>query len=350
MGCINSKVIENPHYKPNAGNGFVKQTPRDRRLGGVEIPCGYCEWCVRRRRNEWKQRITEEAIKSPFGYGYFITLSLSEESMDELIEAAGSDEVNECAKVAVRRFTERWRKKWGKAPRHWMVAEIGSKRTERLHFHGLLWCSKEQLDSLAEIWGKGNVWAEKARGERTANYIVKYITKPDKKHPGLKMRMYVSQKIGAGYLESKRAKRARFQGRHTEAWYYGIDGKRAGMASYYRRRIYSDAEREDLRLYGMEEPDCIIGGRKIKNWRTSGLAEWQEVVKRLRIESLEAGYKPFARRRYGVRNGGLYKRKLSDKEIPSDKKIKILMEEFAINEIRSVNLWDRQYCLNMLKI
>lgn len=340
MGCINSRTIANPHYKPNKGNGFVEQKPRDKRLGGVEIPCGYCEWCVRRRRKEWKQRIHEEARNNAYGYGYFITLSLSDESMDELIEIAKTDEVNECAKVAVRRFTERWRKKYGKAPRHWMVAEIGTKSTERLHFHGLLWCSKEEIATLAEIWGKGNVWAEKARGEQTANYIVKYITKPDPKHPGLRMRMYVSQKIGAGYLDTTRAKRARFNGRKTEAWYYGADGKRAGMAAYYRRRIYSDFEREELRLFGMEEEDCTVGGRKIKNWRTSGLAEWQEVIARLRKESLEAGYRPFRRRRYGVRNGGVYKRNLSEAEIPSEVRMKKMMEKFAKEEINALSLQD----------
>ena len=37
------------------------------------------------------------------------------------------------ATLAVRRFLERWRKKYKKSVKHWFVTELGGKFTERIH-------------------------------------------------------------------------------------------------------------------------------------------------------------------------------------------------------------------------
>ena len=71
---------------------------------------------------------------------HFVTLTFSNESIIALSNEIGDNEANDIASLAVRRFTERWRKKYKKAPRHWLITELGhpnekgkGKSTERLH-------------------------------------------------------------------------------------------------------------------------------------------------------------------------------------------------------------------------
>ena len=57
---------------------------------------------------------------------------------------------NKIATLAVRRFLERWRKKYKKSVRHWLVTELGQKNTEHLHLHGIIWTDKGE--EINKIW------------------------------------------------------------------------------------------------------------------------------------------------------------------------------------------------------
>lgn len=59
--------------------------------------------------------------------------------------------------------------------------------------------------------------------ERTINYIIKYITKVDKKHKGYKQRTFVSKGLGAAYIE-KNKKKHQFNGEDTITYYKTSNG------------------------------------------------------------------------------------------------------------------------------
>lgn len=303
--CLNTRIIRNRHYSPTLKNKGIVPIAIDERLKGVEIPCGWCSECARSKRKEWRQRLKEEAISSEYGYGYFATLSISEEKMDELVKIAGTEEANEIARIAVRRFTERWRKKYRRTIRHWAVTELGGNSTERLHLHAVLWVSKEEAREVGRIWGYGNVWIERSRGEATGAYVVKYLCKVDAKHKGFRGRMFTSKNIGAGYLISERARKNRYRGSKTYLKYEDGRNKKEALANYYKRKMYSDEEREVLRLVRMDEGKRFWGGVEIE-----GSLEDPKILERVksilrvrRREDAIAGYEKTKRRKYTCRGG-----------------------------------------------
>lgn len=297
----------NPKFRENAKNKGVVPTPRDNRLRAVSIPCGWCKQCVRAKRKEWRNRLKEEAIMSPYGYGYFVTLSISEERMDKLVKDAG-DNANKVAALAVRRWTERWRQEKRKPMRHWMVTEIGQNNTERVHLHGIVWGTKKEVDEMIKKWGYGNVWVERSRGEMTVNYVVKYLTKKDEKHPGFKGRMLASKGLGKAYVESNRAKRNAFkEGGKTDTGYYTIGKKEGYLNQYWRKKLYSDEEREEIRIGAMDEGTIWIGGELVKkDDELKWLRRWIDWATEERERGIREGY-PMSKKRvqYTARGGNI---------------------------------------------
>ena len=70
--------------------------------------------------------------------GKFITLTFSNEELDKLIQETGIQESNAVATIAVRRFLERWRKKYKKSVKHFLITELGHNGTERIHIYSNL--------------------------------------------------------------------------------------------------------------------------------------------------------------------------------------------------------------------
>ena len=54
--CKNKIIIKNKRYQPTKKNGYTKETPRDRRLSYVEIPCGECKECKKNKKRKKKQK------------------------------------------------------------------------------------------------------------------------------------------------------------------------------------------------------------------------------------------------------------------------------------------------------
>ena len=177
--CLYPKLVPNPKYKPNKKNNGIIPDMRDERLRVVAIGCGNCEQCRKMKAREWQVRLQEE-IKNKI-HKHFVTLTLSEESINKLSLIIGDNEANDVASLAVRYFTERWRKKYKKAPRHWLITELGhptekgkGKSTERIHLHGII-LEKLTHEELEKIWGYGWVHigyscdAQKDESERMAS-------------------------------------------------------------------------------------------------------------------------------------------------------------------------------------
>ena len=308
--CLYPKLVSNPKYRKNKKNGGNIPKVKDPRVLMVPIGCGKCIECTKKRAREWQARLHQE-LKTNRN-ALFVTLTFSNESLRELYrlkpELEGYDLENETAVKAMRRFLERWRKKYGKSVRHWFVTELGSGDTERLHLHGILWTDKG-LEEIKDRWQYGHVWIGQYCNERTINYMVKYVHKVDEVHKEYKSRILCSQGIGRSYVESTAKRRNSYREAETNTTYKTSQGHKIGLPIYYRNYLYTEEEREKLWLYTLDKEERWVLGQKISV--ANGEEEYYATLKHAREKNKRLGFGDdsinWERRRY-ERN----KRKLLD--------------------------------------
>lgn len=282
--CLYPKLIINKKYtatKKNSGNIPIM---KDERTKYVPIGCGKCMECLRKKSRNWQVRLHEE-IKTDTS-GLFVTLSYSNESLKELEkkvlnnhyktineirentnkyiewELDGYDLDNAIAKWSIRKFLERWRKKYKTSVKHWLVSELGQKNTERLHIHGLLFTT-ETKETIEKIWKYGNIWIGDYVNGKTINYIVKYINKQDSLHKHYIPVVLCSPGIGNNYIKSKTVKINRFQGKDTKEYYITNNNIKLPLPIYYRNHIYTDDQKEDLWINILDKEERWINGIKV---------------------------------------------------------------------------------------
>ncbi len=257
--CLYPRLIFNHRYKPNKKNNFNPPVCTDERLLYVPVKCGKCIECRRAKAREWKIRLCEE-IKKNKQIPLFVTLTFSEEAINSLIYETGKPGANDIATTAMRRFNERWRKRYKKAIKHWCVSELGHNGTERVHLHGIIWVdTQEQKESISEIWKYGYVYIGKYVNFQTINYIVKYVTKIDIDHKGYEGIILCSPGIGKGYDN----RHNRFNGEETNELYTLPNGIRLPMPIYYRNKTYTESEREELWLNKLNTLKRYVNGIEI---------------------------------------------------------------------------------------
>ena len=270
--CLYPRIIQNPKYKINNKNGGVIPPIYDDRITKVPIGCGKCMECKKQRANNWKVRLSEDLrinknVK-------FITMTYSDESLEKLTEdilkktkMEGYALDNEIARLSVRRFTENWRSKYGKTIRHWIVTELGTTNTERLHLHGLVWTDRT-FEEIKDKWIYGNVILGDGKGkhyvnEETVGYIVKYISKVDEKHKEYNSKVFVSKGIGSNYVERRDSNLNKYKGEDTKESYTTRTGLEIGLPIYYRNKIYTEEEREKLWINKLDQEVRWVDGVKV---------------------------------------------------------------------------------------
>ena len=117
-----SKNDKKPEILTKQKNNNDPPEITDERVKWVPIGCGNCMECRKQKKREWQIRMNEE-IKHD-RTGKFITLTFSNEELDKLIQETGIQESNAVATIAVRRFLERWRKKYKKSVKHFLITAI----------------------------------------------------------------------------------------------------------------------------------------------------------------------------------------------------------------------------------
>lgn len=167
--CLYPKLIKNRRYIANKSNGGIipslpldKYGNPDKRVLAVPIGCNKCIECRKKKARDWQVRLSEEVRNREDGV--FVTLTLSDKSIRKLSslidqKLKGYDRDYAIGTLAVRRFLERWRKRYGKSVRHWLVTELGHKGTENLHLHGFIFTMNYHM--IEEIWKYGYVWTSK---------------------------------------------------------------------------------------------------------------------------------------------------------------------------------------------
>lgn len=297
--CRFPRLIINPKYKPNKKNGGQVPPVLDDRVKYVPIGCQRCMDCKRQKANNWRTRLIEDIKTS--GKAWMITLTFNTESIKHIAsyinpDIDGYERDNAIATQAVRWYLERWRKKYKKSQRHWLVTELGTQRYEHIHLHGIIWCTEEELNTVKEIWKYGYVYDGQYNmekrinyvNERTMNYIVKYITKMDFKHKYYNPIILTSAGIGKTYTETAQARRNKFKGTETLETYRTGTGNKIALPIYWRNKIYSDEEREKLWLQRLDQQIRWVNGTKIDI--SKGEERYYKLLKLAQEENNRLGY------------------------------------------------------------
>lgn len=276
--CLYPRLIKNKAYSKQ--RFLAIGTTIDERKKYVAVGCGECYECRRQKAQQWRVRLTEEL--KVHKYAYFITLTFSNESLIELMqEIETSEETNAVAQLAVRRFLERWRKKYGKSLKHWMITELGHENTERIHLHGIIFAEHEITNELLNsIWKYGRTDTGQYCNLQTINYIVKYVTKIDKDHKNYKAQIMCSAGIGENFIHTIGAKNTYKYKPHNSAEYYTLsNGQKVALPIYYRNKLYSVKERADLWTDRLDKDTIYVNGIKIRNVSTfEGTQEYYKVL------------------------------------------------------------------------
>lgn len=162
--CLYPKLIKNPKYRPNKKNGGRPPFAYDTRVMWVPVGCGECMECMKKKARDWQIRLQEEIRTNK--NGKFITLTFDDKSLEELKKVLLSDGEtmpekweNEVARIAMRRFLERWRKKIQKISKTLDVYRI------RTQWNGENTYARDNMDRRNKRNNRGNmeIWDDMAR-------------------------------------------------------------------------------------------------------------------------------------------------------------------------------------------
>ena len=107
--CLYTERILNRRYLPTKKNGYVPPVCTDERLRYIDIECGECFECKKKKARQWRIRISEEMRNNPSAI--FFTGTFTDKRIEHLSRKYGIDKknVNEIATKEVRLFLERIR-------------------------------------------------------------------------------------------------------------------------------------------------------------------------------------------------------------------------------------------------
>lgn len=289
--CLYPRLIKNKRYIPNKKNGGQPPFCDDYRKLYVPVGCGKCIECMRQKALQWKIRLYEELKVQK--NAYYVTFTFSPQSLQDFMQELDIKECNAIAGVAIRRFLERWRKKYKKSLKHWFITELGDERTERIHLHGIIFSDLIIThEEFTNIWKYGNVDLGDYCNLQTINYIAKYITKLDQKHKNYVPEIYCSPGIGLAYTKREKIQQIhKFRKNKTITYYRFPNGTKCNLPIYFRNKFFNDNMREDLWIQKLDENKRYVLGTEITNTNTiEGEDRYFRVLKKAQEKNLTLGY------------------------------------------------------------
>jgi len=267
--CLYPVFVKNPKYKPNKKNKGKPPICKDKRLLYIPVKCGFCIECRKQKQREWRVRLEEELREN---YGYFVTLTISQEGIKELEEKTGlkwKENPNEIASKGLRLFLERVRKDTKKSMRHWCVTELGEEN-DRIHLHGIFF-GQRAVELIKKHWKYGFSFIGQYCNSRSVNYMTKYMLKVDIKHPEFIQTVLASPGIGSGYFKRLDWLWQKQNYNKLEIPTYTFrNGTRMAMPKYYKDKIFSEKERNKMWVNNLNRGILWIYGEKVKadDWYT----------------------------------------------------------------------------------
>ena len=265
MACENPLQIVNPRYKKwtdehlrdYSMKWFKESRPPDYL---IEVPCGRCNSCEKRRMRDFQIRLLYEFAQYPDN-SYFITLTFNDDSLEKF-----KDNPNK----AVLLFLDRFRKKVNSNNqiRHWIVPEFGTLHG-RIHYHGILFnlpladYSNQQLaDLLESSWSYGFVDISLCRGDGAPRYVSKYVTKSYSNF-GKIPRVISSIGIGKSYLNEENLRFHKDKKGFLRP-YILKNGYKIPLPRYYADKIFTE---EDKVLMLIDRHFTELNGDKEFIWK-----------------------------------------------------------------------------------
>lgn len=261
--CLYVTIQLNKRYLPTKKNKGIIPQMKDERMKYIPAKCGKCAECRKEKANAWRVRLSEELRHS---FGYFMTLTFSNEGFNNLCESLGlplDSNENSVATIGLRRFLERVRKDTKKSIKHWFVTELGEEK-DRLHLHGVLF-DQRAVEYCKKHWKYGNVYVGDYCNERTINYITKYMLKYDIKHKYYTQIVLASKGIGSEYFKRGDYKIER-ENALTRAGYVPVykfrNGAKIAMPKYYKDKLFSDEEKEMIWMGILDKGETYVHGER----------------------------------------------------------------------------------------
>lgn len=267
--CLYPVFVKNPKYKPNKKNKGKPPICKDKRLLYIPVKCGFCIECRKQKQREWRVRLEEELHEN---YGYFVTLTISQEGIKDLEEKTGlkwKENPNEIASKGLRLFLERVRKDTKKSMRHWCVTELGEEN-DRIHLHGIFF-GQRAVELIKKHWKYGFSFIGQYCNSRSVNYMTKYMLKVDIKHPEFIQTVLASPGIGSGYFKRLDWLWQKQNYNKLEVPTYTFrNGTKMAMPKYYKDKIFSEKERNKMWINNLNRGILWIYGEKVKadDWYT----------------------------------------------------------------------------------
>lgn len=286
--CLYPKLLINKKYVPTKKNNYNPPPLTDTRVKYVAVGCGNCIECKQQKAREWQIRLAEELKNDQTAH--FVTLTFSNEAFLKLCEESGQKADNYIAGFAVRRFLERWRKKYKKSVKHWLITELGHNNTERLHLHGLIWQKELTNEILTNIWQYGFADAGQYVNTRTINYIIKYVTKVDLDHKDYKAQIFCSAGLGKSYINTNTIRKHIYNANNTNETYTYQDGHKGNLPIYYRNKLFDEETREQLWKEKIEKAEIYVRGIKIDISTEQGMQNYTDILADAQKFNERAGY------------------------------------------------------------
>ena len=183
------------------------------------LPCGKCIECLARRVSGWSFRLLKEAELS--SSAFFVTL-----------------------------WMKRLRKLETNKLKYYLCGEYGGK-TKRPHYHVILF-NLTDINNIQKTWQKGEIHTGQVE-PASVGYTLKYVSKPSKipihQHDDRSKEFsLMSKKMGMNYLTPQMI----FYHRNDllNRMYITLkDGKKIAMPRYYKDKIYTQNEKEQIGNY-----------------------------------------------------------------------------------------------------
>lgn len=289
--CLYPKLILNKKYFPTRKNNYNPPPMTDGRTMYVPVGCGKCIECKKQKAREWQVRINEET--KVWKYKYCLTLTFSCEELEKLCKETNQKECNAVLTIAMRRFLERWRKTHKVSLRHWFISELGHEGTERIHAHGIVFSNDIITeDKFLQYWKYGHVRLGEWLGMKTINYLIKYVHKVDTDHKNFEQIVLCSKGIGANYIERPLVQHIhKYKGNQTTEFYRLPNGTKINLPIYYRNKLFSEQQREELWLHRLDKGERWVMGIKIENIDTiQGEERYKRIIKTAQETNNKLGF------------------------------------------------------------
>ena len=239
------------------------------------------------KARNWNIRLYEE-IKTNTN-GKFVTLTFNNESLNKFRKELNTVDDNKIATRAVYLYNNRYRKKYKKALRHWLITEKGHQNTERIHLHGIIFT--DNIHEIESMWSYGWVYIGNYCNEQTINYIIKYVTKIDTVHPDFKGKILCSPGIGRTYIQDNKALNNIYKEKDTNDNYVTKNGKKLPLPIYYKNKLYTEKERNQLWSNKLDQEKRYVLGVEIDTSTPKGMEKYYKLLHSARIKNAKLGYK-----------------------------------------------------------